>query len=139
MARGGFALTTEHSSQFCHPRFPLEQLDFRMRASCPNDFIDDKVRRAVGCDLRQVRNADDLAFATDLLHFFTDSMRRFTTNVRVHFIENKHGNLVDRCENSFEGKHDAREFARGGNMPKGFGWFAWIGGEKELDCIESAE
>ena len=63
-------------------------------------------------------------------------MGGLTADVRVHLIEDQHGDAVFGGEHGFEGEHDAGQFAGRGDGPEGARRFARVGRKLELDGVE---
>ena len=58
-----------------------------------------------------MRDAQDLPLRGDLPHLFADGIRGFAADVRIHFVEDQHGNFVHRRQHGFQREHHARHFA----------------------------
>src|SRR5580698_2595380 len=98
-----------------------------------------------GRDLRQMRDAQNLLSARKGFQFLADGFSRAPPNADIDFIENKRTRswiyfprfrgAFFNC--NFEGKHDARHLAAGGDLMKRLERFAGIGGDAVLDFVPS--
>src|ERR1051325_529114 len=55
------------------------------------------------------RSGPACAPPTDLLHFLSDRMRRFPTNIGIHLVKDQNRDLVHSCQHRFQREHHPRQ------------------------------
>ena len=61
-------------------------------------------------NLRQMRYAEYLMVPAKITETFSHYLSHRSSDAGIHFIKNKHGNLITLCQNRFQSQHHAGQF-----------------------------
>src|SRR5947199_9658105 len=89
------------------------------------------------CDLRQMRDAQNLMMLRQLAKFHSDHTAQSAADVGVDFIEDKHARAIGLRENSLQRQHDPRKLAARCDFAKRLRALAGIGLGDEFNVIEA--
>ena len=90
------------------------------------------------CDLRQVRDTDDLAILCHLLHHLRHAFCHRSRHTRVNFVEDDGWQFLALREKRFERQHESRDFTARGNLRDILFRHILVGAEEEGDVVETA-
>ena len=97
-------------------------------------LLDREVAGGERGDLRQVRDAEDLAALGQGAQLRADRARRVPADAGIDLVEDERG-LGAVVGDAHEREHDARELAAGGDLAQRAGRHAGVGGDEELDGV----
>ena len=93
------------------------------------------MRVALRRDLRQVGDAQYLAFRTQRPQFLADDLRDRATNAGIDLVEHHRRHRVQSQGRHFDGQRYPRQFAARGDLAQGPWRLAGVGRDQELDTL----
>src|SRR5215208_6749617 len=127
-------LGAEHPAQLGHDSVALERLDGGERGVGLGGLLDPEMARREGGDLRQVRDAEDLAGVAERPEPLADRTRRLPAHASVDLVEHQRARLAG-ARHRHQREHHARELASGGGVANRSRRHARVGREQELDPL----
>ncbi len=90
---------------------------------------------ALGRNLRQVGDAQDLGPLRQGAQQFAHHLRHGAADTHVHLVEYHAGHGTAAGRHHLDGETDARQLAAGGNPAQGLGGCAGVGADQEFDVL----
>ena len=98
-------------------------------------FVDEIMVFGLARHLGKMGDGDELQRLSHLSHDASDFGRHLTRNARVDFVEDEGGDVVVVRNGTFDGEHQAREFASRGHATEVVDGNAFVGGKEETDFV----
>ena len=127
----------DHAGDFGDPFLVADAEHARVGALAVAALFDDEVGVGEGGDLREVRDAEDLAMACDVGDGVADLLGDGAAHAGVDLVEDVEARGAVLGEDALQGEKGARELAARGDAAQGPGRGAGVGGDEELDPVDA--
>ena len=101
MSFGG-STAAEHAADLFYPRFGVEFAALGKRAPLLRVFFDPEVAVGPRRHLREVRNAEDLPVAPEIVQLLPHAVRGLAADVHIDLVEDDHRNRVRIGQNRLQ-------------------------------------